>query len=83
LHKGQLTSQIPSNLWNRTGCQGDREISQNVNINYGPCGQFTGAVRILNKEVNDLLKTKDYKDVYWFFFTDGGNTYPNDELNIL
>ena len=83
LHKGQLTSLIPSNKWDGTGCQGDREIGQNGNIDYGPYGQFTGAVRILNQEVNSLLKTNDYNDVYWFFFTDGGNSYPNDELNIL
>ena len=55
----------------------------NPNFNYGKCGQFQGAIRILNKEVNDLLARENYTSVHWFFFTDGGNTYPHDELNTL
>jgi hypothetical protein len=78
-----LSSTIPNNLWNRTGCQGDGELNTNVNFNYGKCGQFQGAVRILNKEVNDLLASTNYNSVHWFFFTDGGNSYPHDELNVL
>ena len=54
-----------------------------MNFNYGNCGQFQGAVRILNKEVNDLLASTNYNSVHWFFFTDGGNSYPHDELNVL
>ncbi len=54
-----------------------------MNFNYGKCGQFEGAIRILNQEVNNLLASTNYNSVYWFFFTDGGNRYPHDELNVL
>ena len=31
------------------------EIKNNTKHNYGYCGQFAGAVKILNEEVNKLL----------------------------
>lgn len=50
----------------------NQKKNTNVNFNYGMCGQFTGAVRILNQEVNNLLGSNPkYESVYWFFFTDG------------
>ncbi len=46
-------------------------------VNYGESGQFTGALRILNQEVETLLKDDpSYKRIYWFMFSDGGNVYP-------
>ena len=53
------------------------------NFDYGKCGQFQGAVRILNQEVNSLLASSNYNSVHWFFFTDGGNSYPHDEMVAL
>jgi hypothetical protein len=30
--------------------------------------------------VNNLLGSGNYNSVNWFFFTDGNNTYPHDEM---
>jgi hypothetical protein len=70
-------------LWNRIGCSTPHEIATNTKHNYGVCGQFAGAVKILNKEVNELLASNNYERVHWFFFTDGGNCVPYTELEEL
>ena len=70
----------------RVGCQSDKEIAnkQSASFNYGECGQFSGAIRILNQEVNKLLdEDSGYKHVYWFMFTDGGSNMPHEELEAL
>ena len=56
----------------RVGCQSDKEIAnkQSASFNYGECGQFSGAIRILNQEVNKLLdEDSGYKHVYWFMLS--------------
>ena len=54
-----------------------------MDFNYGMCGQFTGAIRILNQEINNLLANNNYESVHWYFFTDGQHIYPLEELNVL
>ena len=70
-------------MWNRTSICTYNEIRNNTKHNYGNCGQFAGAVKILIEEVNKLLGKDNYESVHWFFFTDGGNSVPYTELDEL
>lgn len=48
---------------------------------YGMGKQFGGSINIINKEIYNILykngkEDLKYQEIYYFFFTDGNNTYP-------
>ena len=58
--------------------------SRHVDRFYALGRQFGGSINIINKEVLDLLKNEaipKYEEIYYFFFADGGNMYPNTQIN--
>lgn len=87
VHKGGLNDTIPNEKWIRVPCQGDSEIKgwmAHSNLASWDGGQFQGTINILNKEVEGVLsRDSSYQVVYFFFFTDGGSSYPQTEMNTF
>jgi len=77
VYKGSLQAAIPEDKWLSAHNQAVKVVRcEGVYAE----GQFHGSVNILRNEVAQVLQVKNYPLVYYFFFTDGGNVYPMQQV---
>lgn len=80
VYKDSLSAAIPERKWVSAHLQNEKETHCTGVYSEG---QFHGSVNILRYDIAQMLKTRDYPIVFYFFFTDGGNKYPTAQVDAF